>query len=354
MQPFLTADLAGTGGAIREIPEDYEVEEISAYPPSGNGDHVFAWIEKRDLTTYEAIRRMAGALGVRPEDVGYAGLKDRHALTRQVLSFPRPVTEAACLALSIEGLKVLSAVRHEHKLRTGHLRGNLFRIRIRQLKVSPGEAVLRAEQVFAELGRPPGVPNWYGEQRFGRHGDNALRGRALVRGDKLAPPPRDGRERRLLVSAYQSELFNRFLCARMGDGLYARVIPGDLLTKVATGGVFETSDPRTDQERLEAGEIAPTGPMFGHAMRSPTPATEAWQREAALLAAEDLRPELFRRIKWAEGTRRPTGVSLAAPAICIEEDALVLSFGLPAGSYATSVAREVMKPEALMVDCRPA
>lgn len=343
MLPFLTADLPGTGGQLRASPDDFVVEEIPAYAPSGRGDHVFVTIEKRDLTTYEAIRRLAAALGVRDGDVGYAGLKDRHAITRQILSFPKPATPEACRALAVPGVRVITAERHEHKLRTGHLFGNRFVLRVRELEAPLEEAVRRAEAILARLARPPGAPNWYGEQRFGARGDNAARGRALVRGERPRPPPRDGREKRLFVSAFQSELFNRYLAARLADGLYARVITGDLLRKVETGGIFETADPTADQPRLDVGELSPTGPMYGHAMRAPTPGTEAARRETALLEEEHLTLDDFARVKLAEGTRRPIGVPLGDPAVRAADGALELVFTLPAGAYATVVAEEVMK-----------
>jgi tRNA pseudouridine13 synthase len=344
--PYLTADLPGTGGALRVELDDFTVEELPAYPPSGQGEHVFAWIEKRGVTTLAAMRALARAVGVRPEDVGSAGLKDRAAVTRQLLSFPPPVVPGALLAADAPGVRVLSAVPHPHKLRTGHLRGNRFHLVVRRLAVPPDEAARRARAVLARLGEPPGSPNWFGEQRFGAAGDNAAAGRALLRGgDQRQARPRWGhRERRLLVSAYQSELFNRYLRRRIEDGLYRRVLSGDLLS-LRRGGLFPTSDPAADQERLEAGELAPTGPIFGHKMRAPAEGSEAARRERAILAEEELAPADFRRLgKLAPGTRRPLSVPLDGAAA--EEhgpDAIRVELTLPAGAYATAVMREIMK-----------
>jgi tRNA pseudouridine13 synthase len=348
----LTADLPGTGGLLRVSPEDFVVEEIPAYAPSGEGDHTFVEIVKRDLTTPEAIRRIAAALGVREGDVGAAGMKDRHAVTRQWLSLPPPVTPERARSLTSPDLSVVAAARHPHKLRTGHLRGNRFVLRIRGVTVPAAEAARRAEAILAALARPPGAPNWYGEQRFGRHGDNAARGRAILRGERPSRPPRDPREKRFLVSSYQSELFNRYLEQRMKDGLYARVLQGDVLRKVATGGLFVSSDPAVDQPRLDAGEVTPTGPMFGHAVRpSPPEDGEAGRREAALLREEGISPADFARLgRLAEGTRRPIGVPLSDHgAIAIGDDgdggAIELRFVLPPGAYATVIAAEVIKTE---------
>jgi tRNA pseudouridine13 synthase len=219
---------------------------------------------------------------------------------------------------------------------------------VRELAVDTDEAVARARAIFAALGAPPGVPNFYGEQRFGREGDNAARGRAILRGERPpGPPPRDGREKRLLLSSVQSELYNAYLAARLGDGTFARVIDGDWLAKVASGGVFECEDPAIDQPRLEAGEVVPTGPMFGKTMRTPRAGSAAAALEDAVLAAAGLARDDFSRHGLLEGTRRPLAVPLADATVSpAGERAVRVSFGLPAGSYATVVAAELMKADA--------
>ena len=279
--PYLTHDLPGTGGALRTVDADFVVDEEPAYLPSGVGDHVFVRIEKRGMNTRHAVISIARALGISDRDIGVAGMKDRHAVTRQWLSLPPPVTPEAALALAIPDVTVLEATRHNHKLRTGHVRANAFRLRVRD--VVP-DALDRATAILARLVEAPGAPNWYGEQRFGRDGDNAANGRALVSGER-----RTGRDRkldRLFVSALQSELFNAWLVARMADGLYRDVLAGDVLHKT-TGGMFTSDDPATDTERLRAGELVLTGPMFGVDMRRPPDDTPAAAREDAILAAAD-------------------------------------------------------------------
>ena len=191
-------------------------------------------------------------------------MKDKQAVTRQRMSLPSPVTPEAALALRLEGLRILDAARHGHKLRTGHLRANRFVLTIRRLDVAVDEAVTRAAAILNALARPPGAPNLYGEQRFGRRNAESARRSSSGRTRK---PKAD--RRRLFVSAYQSLLFNRWLEERIKDGLYRRVIAGDLLKKTDTGGLFVMRDPDADQARLDAGAIVPTGPMFGHSMRTP-------------------------------------------------------------------------------------
>ena len=128
--PYLTADLAGTGGVLRSADEDFVVDEESAYPASGTGDHVFIHIEKRGLTTPMAVGAIARALGINERDIGVAGMKDRRAITRQWISLPPPITPEAALALAIPDVQILAATRHGNKLRTGHVRANRFRLRV--------------------------------------------------------------------------------------------------------------------------------------------------------------------------------------------------------------------------------
>ena len=201
--PYLTGDLPGTGGTLRSRDDgDFRVDEVPAYPPEGRGDHVFVHIEKRGLTTPQAADAIAGALGVRGADVGWAGMKDRHAITRQWLSLPPPCSPEVAAALTLDGISILAAVRHPHKLRTGHLRGNRFTLAVRGVDGGARAAVRRAEAIAARLAQAPGCPNWYGAQRFGVAGDNAARGRALLAAAATGERRRgrgDGRRDPLLI-----------------------------------------------------------------------------------------------------------------------------------------------------------
>ncbi|MBP9206613.1 MAG: tRNA pseudouridine(13) synthase TruD [Kofleriaceae bacterium] len=344
--PLRTADLPGVGGRFRQQPEDFVVHEIPAYPTTGQGEHVFAHVEKRGLTTPAMVGAVARALGVRDRDVGVAGMKDRHAVTRQWISLPPPVAPEQVLALALPDVTVLAALRHGHKLRTGHLRGNRFTLVLRGVG-SDGAA--RAEAILAVLTTPPGIPNYYGEQRFGAAGDNAARGRALLAGTSADGAPagrgrRDGRHDRLMLSALQSELFNTWLAARLSAGRLATALAGDVLHKVG-GGLFVCEDPATDSERLLRGEVVLTGPMFGAHMRAPPPGSPAAADEDVVLAAAGLDRGSFARVaRLAEGTRRDATVAVTDATVrSIDADALELCFTLPAGAYATTLLREVMK-----------
>jgi tRNA pseudouridine13 synthase len=243
---------------------------------------------------------------------------------------------------------VLEAHRHPHKLRTGHVRANRFALRVRGVDAGAAE---RARAVLAALSQPPGAPNWYGEQRFGRDGDNAARGKALVTGARA--PGRDRRLDRLMVSALQSQLFNHWLTARLGDGLYRRVVAGDVLHKRG-GGMFVCEDPATDQARLDAGELVVTGPMFGERMRWPAEASPAFEREAEILAAAGLERGAFAAVRaLAEGTRRDAAIEVRdAAVVTVDGSTLEVAFTLPGGAYATAVMREVMK-DGQRVDADP-
>lgn len=339
--PFVTEPIPGTGGRLRASDEDFRVDEIPAYEPTGTGDHVFVRLEKRGRTTFEVVRDLARALGVAERDIGTAGLKDRRAVSTQVLSLPPPVDPDRVLALALPGVAILSAVRHGHKLRTGHLRGNRFALRLRDLDVPAAEAAARARAVFDRLAAPPGAPNWFGAQRFGRDGRTATEGRAVILGTRGGPR---GSARRLCVSAYQALLFNRILERRIRDRLFDRVLAGDVLKKTTTGGLFTCEDPRVDQQRLDSGEIVPTGPMYGHSMMAPPPGTDAAAREQAVLDEEELTPDSFRSVgKLAAGTRRPLAIQPADVEVTAHDDFLELGFALPSGCYATAVMREVIK-----------
>ena len=335
MHARLTNELPATGGAFKVTPEDFCVEEIPVYVPTGVGEHTFLWIEKRGLSTHEAVQRLARALGVDAREAGTAGLKDKQALARQWISLPR-VEPSAALAVSVEGVKVLSAQRHAHKLRTGHLRGNRFTVAIRGAGEG-GEA--RAQAILDRLVEI-GLPNYYGEQRFGRAGDNPERARAMLRGEARV---HDRSERRLLLSALQSDLFNRVLARRIAAGTHRRALAGDVMQKVESGGIFVCEDPAVDQPRIDGWEIVPTGPMFGPKMRAP--AGEPAALEAEVLREAGMTIEDFAKAgKLAEGTRRALAVRLAdvAPVTTREDGALIFTFSLPSGSYATVLLAEII------------
>ncbi|HUQ68301.1 MAG TPA: tRNA pseudouridine(13) synthase TruD, partial [Planctomycetaceae bacterium] len=179
--PYALKEFQGVGGQIKQRDEDFFVQEIPLYEPSGEGEHVYCEIQKVGIPTFEAVNRVAHALRVSVRDVGYAGLKDARAVSRQVLSI-WGTTEDAVMGMHLSGITVQWARRHVNKLRLGHLAGNRFAIKVRD--VEPTD-VVKLQEPLKELQRR-GVPNYFGEQRFGRRGDNDQLGAALVRGDDRA------------------------------------------------------------------------------------------------------------------------------------------------------------------------
>jgi tRNA pseudouridine13 synthase len=337
--PLLTPDLPGIGGRIKVEPEDFDVEEIPAYELAGTGDHLFLWIEKRDLGAEFFTRGVARRLGIPPGEVGTAGLKDRRAVTRQWVSVPAAAeSRLAELDGDGDGVRVIRVSRHGNKLRPGHLRGNRFRVLIRD--VPPNAADLAAP--ILDRIRRDGLPNFYGPQRFGRDGETARLGLDLLNGER-----RGGRNpflRKLALSAAQSVLFNDYLGRRMTDGLLRTVLHGDVMAKWPAGGMFVASDVAAEQARFDIRETVHAGPMFGRK----TFAAEglAAEREAAVLRDAGLTTESFAGFgKLLMGTRRHNLVYVDDLVAESEADGLRLTFTLPAGSYATVLLREVMKAE---------
>lgn len=326
--PLATESLPGIGGRIRVELEDFVVEEVPAYEPSGEGEHVFLFVEKRGIATPALLEYLRDVGGVPEREIGSAGLKDRRAVARQWLSIPRRYADRARVLEEL-GVRILDARPHRHKLRTGHLKGNRFRILVR----GPTAGVDVARRLFERLASV-GVPNYFGPQRFGVAGENAAKGLAVLRGRRL----RRRWLERLLVSSVQSFLFNEWLAERMRRGLFDRFLSGDVAKKHATGGEFLVEDPDAERERLLRFEISPTGPIFGR--KSLEPAGEARALEEGVLARFALSREAFRGLP---GARRFARVPLAEWAVEPAPGGLWLSFFLPRGAYATAVLREVMK-----------
>lgn len=396
--PRALSDFELLPGSIKEDYEDFAVEEIPLYEPCGEGDHVYFMIEKRGLSTMNAVQDIARALNLRQMAIGYAGLKDARAITRQWLSIEH-IDPAVIEALEIPRIRVVQLSRHRNKLRLGHLAGNHFTIRVRR---TDGARLADVQDALLRLTRD-GVPNYFGEQRFGGRGDAWEVGRAILRRDADEaidvllgrPNSRDhgdilrarqlyeggdfraaGRrwpgmfrtERRLLrtlantrgnrkrafaaidkvmrrfyVSAYQSHLFNRFVAERVRLGL-SRLLRGDLAMLHPTEKVFRVEDVAAEQVRADAFQISATGPLFGYRMTEAS--DDAGEIEQRILGLDALSREDFRegplRVKGARRSIRfqPTDASARLGA----DDRGVyfeIAFVLPRGCYATTLLREL-------------
>jgi tRNA pseudouridine13 synthase len=337
-----SAPLPTTQAVIRRTPEDFVVEEIPAYAASGRGEHLFITFRKRGLTTPDALRLLARALEVDVRGAGAAGMKDRHAVTTQTASFPFPMARdaaAAVAALALPGIEILSAARHDNKLKPGHLIGNRFTIALRDVDTGAAPGIAAVLGAMATTG----VPNAFGPQRFGRDGDNPARALAWLSGQERGP--RDKREQRLLFSALQSLWFNQVLARRQADATWMRVLAGDVAKKHDSGGIFtvplEGPELADAQARAEAGALSATGPMFGAKMRWPEGEPGALERE--VLAATGLTLDRFEAWRHlGEGTRRPLRLMVEDLAARIEpageaKATLNVTFVLPKGGYATTV-----------------
>jgi len=340
--PFLTADLEGIGGRIRARPEDFMVEEVALYEPSGSGRHLYVNITKRNQTTRDVQLRLAELFSLRPRNIGTAGLKDKYAVTTQTFSILFEKNDvrsddASELIMDNLSLKVNWAKFHGNKLRAGHLVGNRFKITITDTHMPSSQAAERSRRI-AEMIHLKGLPNYYGEQRIGRDGEKVREGWAILQGRKTFA---DRWLSKLLVSVYRSYLCNRYLAERMRRGLFDRLLQGDIAKKHETGGIFWVNDPIAEQPRYEAQEISFTAPIYGHKMSQAL--GEAAALEAEIFEESEMSLETFRRMR-VTGTRR---FGRLTPRIEVTEAprGVQLSFMLHKGGFATTLLREFMKTE---------
>lgn len=334
--PLWTAELPGTGGTIGPELEDFVVEELPAYEPSGAGDHWYVLVEKRGMNTRDAALAIARATRVPERDIGYAGMKDRHGVTTQWLSVPARAPAPDTWQLPPE-LVIKQASRHTNKLRTGHLRGNRFRIGL--TAVEPG-SLPRAQAIFERLAAV-GHTNYFGPQRFGRNGRNVADAVAWLSG--TAPLPR-GRERflsKLYASALQSEIFNRYATRRLTLGR-ERLVLGEVVRLSGAGASFVVEDVEREMPRHAANDLCLTGPMPGPKMRAAT--ADAARLEAEVLGELGLSEAALSELaRHAPGTRRDLLIRPGDWSVSEEPERLRLAFELPSGSYATVLVRELTR-----------
>ena len=322
---------------IRSTPEDFQVDEVPAYQPTGKGEHGYLWIEKRGLTSPELIHRIVRNLGVPAKEIGVAGQKDRHAVTRQFVSIPKRFAEHAS-KLNDENIKVLLVTAHPNKLKTGHLRGNKFCLVLRSpsgaFTPEEAQAVHERLQTLAAAG----IPNYFGTQRFGHHGNTMVDGLRLLKGtlpNDHWPENKTRTMRRLVLSAVQSGVFNLVLAQRVTDGTLRTPIPGEVvIRRSGTKPYILPVDAPTD-------DIVPAGPMPGPEMLVATGAIEEMERE--IMSSLRLSPKDFQKYsKLTSGIRRkmiefPT----EADARLADDGAIIATFSVTSGTYATVVLREI-------------
>jgi tRNA pseudouridine13 synthase len=324
---------------FRQSPEDFSVTELDAFDADGQGEHLLLTIEKRGLNTAHVARLVAQWAEVPESAVGHAGLKDRHAVTRQRLSVqlpgrPDPPLDALAFddPATGESLRVLDARRHSRKLPRGALAGNRFELVLREV-----DGVRDAIDVRVEAIARRGVPNYFGEQRFGREGGNLARALAMFGGRRVR---RD--ERAMLLSAARSELFNRVLAARVAAGAWDQALEGEVWMLDGSRSVFgPVAADDTIAERLAAFDIHPTAPLWGRGPLRSEGAAQAFEREV-------LSDEVALRLRdglEAAGLRQERRATRLRPgdleAEWMDVATLRLRFALPPGTYATSVLAEL-------------
>jgi tRNA pseudouridine13 synthase len=318
-------------GRLRAAPEDFFVDEILGFEAGGEGEHFLVHVEKRGENTEWVARALATFTGTNPMNIGFAGMKDRHAVTRQTFSVQVPGKVAPdWAAFTSPSITILSAVRHNKKIKRGGLRGNRFVIVLRDVQGDRAAAEARLASV-----RDRGVPNYFGEQRFGREGSNVPAALAMFAGRRV-----ERSKRSMLLSAARSHLFNAVLAARAEAGQWDTAMPGELFSLAGSRSWFGP-EPLTDAlvARLAAHDIHPSGPLWG---RGESPAADAAGELERRVAAEH--PELAAGVADAGMDQERRALRLIPGHFAwawLDDQSLQLSFELPAGAYATTVIREI-------------
>jgi tRNA pseudouridine13 synthase len=318
-------------GVLRAAPEDFVVDEDLGFEPDGSGEHIFLRVEKRGANTDWVARELSKFAGVRPDAVSYSGMKDRHAVTRQTFSLHMPgKSDPDWDALRSDEFRVLSFARHSRKLKRGTHKRNLFKIILRDVD---GDSA-RVDDVVRAVGAN-GVPNYFGDQRFGRNAANVDRALAMFAGKRV-----QRHERSLLLSAARSQLFNAVLAERVRDRNWNHPLDGDVWMLAGSHSIFGP-EPITDElvKRCSGGDIDPTGPLWGAGdLRSNALVAELEQRVVSeyLVLAEGL---------VAEGLKQERRSLVLRPenftAAWLTDRDFELSFVLKTGSYATVIIREI-------------
>jgi tRNA pseudouridine13 synthase len=319
--------------ALRLVPEDFVVEEDLGFAPAGSGAHLLLKVRKRDANTVWVARALARIAGCRSPDVGYAGLKDRRALTSQWFSVPRPRAAIDWSGVRGDGFEVLEAHAHTRKLPRGALAGNAFSVRLHALAGS-GAQLERSLAPRLALIERAGVPNYFGPQRFGRDGANLARTGAGL--SALAPS-----ERGFVLSAARSVVFNAVLAQRVLDGSWRQLLAGDLANLDGRGSIFPVAAPDPSlEERSARLEIHPTGPLWGNGA---SPAGGAPGALEAQLASQYPTETGLCVAAGMQQERRSLRLAVRALRSTAEPQALRLDFRLPRGAFATALLRELLE-----------
>ena len=322
--PVLTA-------VFKSRPEDFQVTEQLPFELDGEGEHLWLWVEKARANTQWVVRQLASWAGVRPRDIGTAGLKDRDGIARQWFSIWLPGRPAPTQPPDIEGVRILKRVRHGRKLQTGALSGNQFVITLRQV-AGVRTAIEDRLQTLAQ----EGFPNYFGPQRFGHNGANLTRAQAWVAAGMPRIKPA---ERSRHLSVLRSAAFNAVLAARVHTGDWNRYQAGDVLQLAGSARVFADDGSADLAERVDAKDLHPTGPLPGETPSLAQGAVLA--REQAVLAPLALEA-VWQKTRMKSARRPLRALPQEMTWQWLNDETLQLTFFLPAGSYATALLRELM------------
>jgi len=332
--PYITAELNGTGGEIKQTPEHFIVEEIPLYKPIGKGVHLYINITKRNLTTRDVQRKLAKLFNVSIKNIGYAGLKDKFSVATQTFSILVNNKDSVNEIISnIRDFKVNWYKFHTNKLRIGHLLGNKFIVTITNLK-DPENALKNAKKIISKL-KQIGLPNFYGEQRVNEK--NVEQGLAIIKGVLKI---KNKWLKKYLISCYQGYLCNRYLVKRIETGNFTRLLKGDIAKKYDTGGMFVVNDVEKEQKRYENHEISFTCPVYGIKMWYAEDKSK--ELEDQVINESDISMTDLKKQK-IKGTRRLGRILIPDLDARLNNNDIIVSFSLPKGAFATIVLREIMK-----------
>lgn len=338
---------------FKQTPRDFVVEEIPLYPFSGDGEHLVFFVRKKELSTLELVSLIARYLGIQNKEIGYAGLKDKHAMTKQYISLHKK-HEAKMDLFEHENIKIIAKHYHNNKIRIGHLSGNKFYIKLK--KVTPTAAV-KIDEALKSISTY-GMPNFFGYQRFGNDANNHIDGRMIAKGEKRERNPK---VRQLLISAYQSHLFNLWLSRRLEiSSLVAKFEPSELETLLAMPKDELTNMKlQTHPFKLMSGDVMehyPHGRLFEFTQDeldrfykrdiTVTGLLSGRKTKRAFGLAGEIEKEFYDEID-EDGARRYAWVfpSDIEGRYKDEEAQYELNFYLPKGSYATVLIEEIAKRE---------
>ncbi len=338
---------------FKQSARDFVVEEIPLYEFSNEGEHLVLYVRKKNTSTSEMIGQIARYLGIKNKDIGYAGLKDKHAMTKQYISLHKKY-EDAMDSFENENIKILSKTYHNNKIRIGHLKGNRFFIRVK--KVNPTDAK-KIDEALKKISKY-GMPNFFGYQRFGNDGDNHILGEKIAKGEKKERNPR---VRTLLINAYQSHLFNLWLSRRLEINTLInnfepselenilnmpneevaklksqkhpfKLISGDIMEHYPFGRLFDFEGSEHDFERFNNRDISITGLLCGKKTKIASDIAGTIEKEFN----EEVNVDGARRYAWVY----PTEVE---GRFKDQEAQYEFNFTLPKGSYATVLIEEIAK-----------